>query len=93
MFLVLGLVTVIAGLATCVFLPDTPMQVSWLSDEQKKVLLQHTSVNETGIRGTKFDPQQILEALLDPQVWLFGLMIASVGALQGTSKGTLSKAN
>ncbi|PLB36538.1 major facilitator superfamily domain-containing protein [Aspergillus candidus] len=78
MFLVLGLVTVIAGLATCVFLPDTPMQVSWLSDEQKKVLLQHTSVNETGIRGTKFDPQQILEALLDPQVWLFGLIIASL---------------
>ncbi|KJK60203.1 D-galactonate transporter [Aspergillus parasiticus SU-1] len=85
MFLVMGLITVVVGLATLLFLPDTPMQAKWLSDDQKVTLLQHVRVNQTGIRNGKFDPKQLLEAVLDPQVWLWALMLA----LQAVSSGVV----
>lgn len=80
MFLVMGLITVAVGFATLLFLPDTPMQAKWLSDDQKVTLLQHVRVNQTGIRNGKFDPKQLLEAVLDPQVWLWALMLALVSS-------------
>lgn len=78
MFLVMGLITVVVGFSTLIYLPDTPMQAKWLSDDEKVALLQHARVNQTGIRNSKFNFRQILEAVLDVQVWLFCLMVALV---------------
>lgn len=78
MFLVMGLLTVLVGFGTFFFLPDTPMKAKWLSDDEKVALLQHTRVNQTGIRNSKFNTRQILEAVTDVQVWLFCLMLALV---------------
>ena len=83
MFLVMGLITVIVGFATLCYLPDTPMQAKWLSDDEKVALLQHTRINQTGIRNKKFDFRQILEGMMDIQVWLFCLMLALVGFFSG----------
>jgi hypothetical protein len=69
MFLVMGLITVVVGFSTLIYLPDTPMQAKWLSDDEKVALLQHARVNQTGIRNSKFNFRQILEAVLDVQVW------------------------
>ncbi|KAJ7894858.1 major facilitator superfamily domain-containing protein [Mycena olivaceomarginata] len=70
MFTTLGCATVVIGLCTFVFLPDTPMQASWLSDSEKVALLKHVSINQTGIENRNFRPQEILEALCDPQIYL-----------------------
>ncbi|KAJ5443419.1 allantoate permease [Penicillium daleae] len=85
MFLVMGLLTVVVGFGTFFFLPDTPMKAKWLSDDEKVALLQHTRVNQTGIRNSKFNTRQILEAVMDVQVWLFCLMLA----LQAVSSGVV----
>lgn len=79
MFLVLGIVTVVVGVAVGVWLPDTPMKATWLTDEEKVALIRHVSVNRTGIEGTKFRPKEILEALLDPQIWMLTLAVVLVG--------------
>lgn len=86
MFLVMGLITVVVGFSTLFYLPDTPMQAKWLSDDEKVALLQHTRVNQTGIRNSKFNSRQILEAVLDVQVWLFCLMVALVRAPSSCSE-------
>ncbi len=78
MFIVLGCVTVIIGACTFFFLPDTPMQASWLSDDEKVALLKHVSVNKTGIENRKFRPREILEALTDPQIYLMVLAVILV---------------
>jgi MFS family permease len=70
MLITLGCATVVIGLCTFFFLPDTPMQASWLSDSEKVALLKHVSVNQTGIENRNFRPQEILEALYDPQIYL-----------------------
>lgn len=78
MFVVLGCVTVVIGLSTFFFLPDTPMKASWLSSNEKVALLKHVSVNQTGIQSRKFRPKEIVEALLDPQIYLLLLSVVLV---------------
>ena len=83
MFVVLGCVTVTIGLSVLVFLPDTPMKARWLSNTEKVALLKHVSVNQTGIESRKFRPKQILEAVLDPQMWLLLLSVVLLSVSSG----------
>ena len=78
--MVLGCVTVVIGLCTFFFLPDTPMQARWLTDEEKVVHLKRVSVNQTGIRDREFRIGEIREALVDPQVYLLMLAVILVGS-------------
>ncbi|KAG5659578.1 hypothetical protein KAF25_002137 [Fusarium avenaceum] len=83
MFITLGLVTVTIGLATLVFLPDTPMKAKWLTNSEKVALLKHVSVNQTGIQSRKFRPKEILEALCDPQLYLMLLSVVLLSVSSG----------
>ncbi|GJD03602.1 Major facilitator superfamily transporter [Colletotrichum higginsianum IMI 349063] len=83
MFVVLGCVTVAIGVATLLFVPDTPMKATWLSDTEKVALLRHVSVNQTGIESRKFRPRQILEALMDPQMYLMTLAVVLLSVSSG----------
>lgn len=71
MFLVLGVLTVGVGIAVAWLVPSTPMQASFLSNEEKVILLRHISVNEIGVRNPEFRSEQIWEGLRDPQIWIF----------------------
>ncbi|KAF4925016.1 Thiamine pathway transporter THI73 [Colletotrichum viniferum] len=83
MFVVLGCVTVTIGLTTFFFVPDTPMKARWLSDIEKVALLKHVSVNQTGIESRKFRPKQILEALMDPQMYLMTIAVVLLSVSSG----------
>ena len=74
MFVVLGLVTVSIGLATMVFLPDTPMSSRFLYEPERVSFLKHVSINQTGIENKRFKFKQILEMFLDVQLWLMTLI-------------------
>lgn len=78
MFIVLGIVSAIIGIATFVFLPDTPMKARFLTDDEKITLLKHVSVNQTGIQNSTFRVGEIKEAVLDIQLWLLTLMVVLV---------------
>ncbi|KAK3317174.1 allantoate permease [Cercophora scortea] len=54
----------------------------WLSDGEKVALLKHVSVNQTGIENKKFRPAEIVEALLDPQIYLLvvSVVLLSIGS-------------
>ncbi|KAK1998007.1 major facilitator superfamily transporter [Colletotrichum falcatum] len=83
MFVVLGCFTVTIGICTIIFVPDTPMKATWLSDKEKVALLKHVSVNQTGIESRKFRPRQILEALMDPQMYLLTLAVVLLSVSSG----------
>ncbi|KAJ4254007.1 hypothetical protein NW762_010410 [Fusarium torreyae] len=85
MFLTLGLITVVIGLCTFFFLPDTPMKAKWLSSSEKVALLKHVSVNQTGIESRKFRPKEILEALCDPQLYLMLVSVVLICKLSVSS--------
>ncbi|KAK1579298.1 major facilitator superfamily transporter [Colletotrichum navitas] len=83
MFIVLGCLTVTIGICTILFVPDTPMKATWLSDTEKVALLKHVSVNQTGIESRKFRPGQILEALMDPQMYMLTLAVVLLSVSSG----------
>ncbi|KAL2155729.1 hypothetical protein VTH82DRAFT_471 [Thermothelomyces myriococcoides] len=83
MFVVLGVITVLVGLSVILFLPDTPMQARWLSHQEKVALLKHVSVNQTGVSNRKFRAKEIVEALLDPQIWLLFLSVVLLSVSSG----------
>lgn len=78
MFITLGCLTITIGIAVILLIPDTLMQARWLSDIEKVALLKHVSVNMTGIQNRKFQPRQILEAMLDVQTYLMVLAVILV---------------
>ena len=84
MFLTLGILTVVIGILTTLFIPDTPMKASWLSDAEKVALLKHVSTNKTGIENKRFRIEEIIEALLDPQLYLLLLSVVLVSRSQPT---------
>ncbi|KAJ2897446.1 Thiamine pathway transporter THI73 [Zalerion maritima] len=94
MFIALGCITVLIGLSVVCFLPDTPMKAKWLSDVEKVALLKHVSTNNTGVHNDKFKPRQIVDALLDPQIYLLFLATLLLGLSSGvvtTYSATLIK--
>lgn len=86
MFVVLGCVTLCISVSIFFLVPDTPMQAWFLTDEAKVALLEHVKSNQTGIENKRFLPSQILEAVLDPQMWGLSLVML----LQGTGGGVIT---
>ena len=86
MFIVLGIVTVIVGLETAFYLPETPMRAQFISEEEKIMLLKHVSINQTGIENKRFQWSQVWEAVRDIQIWLLVLItiLVSIQALIST---------
>lgn len=74
MFVVLGCLTVLLGFATVFLLPDAPMTASFLSDSEKKAVLHHVAVNQTGVLNTHFNVAHIWDAVTDLQLWLLMAM-------------------
>ena len=78
MFLVIGLFTVLLGIAIVFAVPDTPMKAWFLTDEEKVNLLEHVKTNQTGIENHTFQPYQLKEGVLDFQLWCMFLIVMFV---------------
>jgi sugar phosphate permease len=74
MFVVLGCVTAAAGVWALLSMPDSPMEVSWLTEAEKRAAIQRVAVNQTGIKNTHFKWSHIQELLVDPQIWFLTSM-------------------
>lgn len=83
MFIVLGCVTVVIGAVTFLIIPDTPMSAKFLTEVEKTALLQHISVNRTGVQNTHFKAKHILEAVMDIQIWLLILITMLISTSSG----------
>ncbi|KAL2256113.1 hypothetical protein VTK26DRAFT_2168 [Humicola hyalothermophila] len=83
MFLTLGCTTFLVGILVVLFLPDSPMKSKWLSDTEKVALLKHVSVNQTGIQNRTFRTKEIIEAFMDPQIYLFLLSVVLLSVSSG----------
>ncbi|CAM6103898.1 unnamed protein product [Calypogeia fissa] len=83
MFLVLGIVTVLVGFLAGWTLPDTPMAAKWLDNVEKVALLYHVGENRKGIENHRFKISQVVELLLDVQMWLIIMITVSTSISMG----------
>ncbi|KAH7342983.1 putative MFS transporter [Rhexocercosporidium sp. MPI-PUGE-AT-0058] len=83
MFLTLGAVTILIGAGALYVLPDSPMEVQWLQEKEKKALLLHISENRTGVENRRFEISQLRELVFDPQIWLLTLINCLIAISSG----------
>ncbi|CAM6109359.1 unnamed protein product [Calypogeia fissa] len=83
MFIVLGAVTVPIGALAGWILPNTPMSAKWMTEAEKVTLLNHVSENRTGIENPRFKAKQVLELLLDVQIWLLTIITVLMSISSG----------
>ncbi|KAL2871451.1 major facilitator superfamily domain-containing protein [Aspergillus lucknowensis] len=70
LFLFMGCLTTMVGIAIIFLLPDNPMSASFLSTEEKIAAIEHVRVNQTGVENKHFKPYQVVELLLnDKETW------------------------
>jgi ACS family tartrate transporter-like MFS transporter len=70
LFLVEGLPPVLLGIAFFLFLPDTPAQARWLTEDERQWLFRHVHQDPS---GNAHHAESISHALLDPRVWQLGI--------------------
>lgn len=83
MFIVLGVVTVVVGVATIFLVPDSPIQARFLSDTEKTGLLLHIAPNQTGVHNRHFKLSHVAEAVRDVQLWLLTLITILISISSG----------
>jgi ACS family allantoate permease-like MFS transporter len=72
LFLILGCITMFFGVLLFFFMPASPASTKYLTEEETKIAVERIRENKTGINDTRFKPYQLLEALKDPRLYLFG---------------------
>ncbi|KAK6334065.1 hypothetical protein TWF696_002567 [Orbilia brochopaga] len=72
LFLTYGCFSVLWGLFILWWMPDSPMRAKCFSEEDKALMVERVRSNQTGLQNRKFRPEQIREALMDPQCWCYG---------------------
>ncbi|KAI1211012.1 major facilitator superfamily domain-containing protein [Annulohypoxylon truncatum] len=89
-FLKLGGLNLIWGVLFSLAMPDSPVTVTWLNENEKIASIQRVMGNKTGTRSRRFVKSQVVEAVTDPKIIILGLIsfvnaIASGGLVFGSS--------
>ncbi|GAA5843522.1 hypothetical protein JCM9279_000780 [Rhodotorula babjevae] len=83
LFILLGGLTVVLGLAVLFFLPDTVRSARFLSVEDRVLAVRRIKSNQTGVGSRSHKWYQVKEALLDPLTWLYCLYALAVNIFNG----------
>lgn len=71
LFIFMGCLTFIIGVATIVFLPDNPLTCKFLSEEEINAAIEHIKENQAGAENKTIKRYQIKELLIaDKQTWI-----------------------
>ncbi|KXN82977.1 hypothetical protein AN958_01982 [Leucoagaricus sp. SymC.cos] len=68
-FLLLGCVTFLAGLASFFVFPDNPTECKFLSEEDKIIAVERLRANNQGLENKQFKPSQAFEMITDLKSW------------------------
>ena len=52
-------------------MPDSPVTAKFLSDHEKRITVVRLKDNQTGVENKHLKPYQVLEAFMDPKLYMF----------------------
>jgi hypothetical protein len=55
-------------------MPDSPMRAHCFSETDRVLMIERVRANQTGIQNKRFKKAHVVEAIQDPQVWLYILI-------------------
>ena len=77
-FLIFGSMSLVAGLATLWFLPDSPSTARFLSQRERAVAVERVAANRQGVKNHNFKVDQAWQTVADPKTWiLFTLAVSA----------------
>ncbi|RFU78238.1 allantoate permease [Trichoderma arundinaceum] len=74
-FLFFGIVTVAVSGAMFFWMPDSPTEAKFLSDEDKIIAIERLRNNQMGVMSREWRYPHFFESLRDPKTWLWVIMI------------------
>ncbi|KAF1922947.1 MFS transporter [Didymella exigua CBS 183.55] len=77
-FILEGLLTIIIAVAAYWFISNYPDTVSWLSKEERKFVQARLKADSDSTNDEKFRWGDVVDALKDPKVWLYGAAFHSM---------------
>jgi hypothetical protein len=77
-FLILGSLSILAGIIALLFLPDLPSTAKFLGPREQEVAVARVAANRQGIKNHHFKVYQAKQTFLDPKTWI--LFVMAVGA-------------
>ncbi|KAK2741384.1 hypothetical protein FQN57_005669 [Myotisia sp. PD_48] len=83
LFLIVGSVSMAWSILAFIFLPDSPMNAFFLTDEEKYHAVRRLAENKTGIVNKQWKWNQALEAVVDPKTWLLFLFNIAINIPNG----------
>lgn len=92
LFIFYGALTFTTGVIVTFFLAASPIDASWLSDDEKKIALERVRHNKTGTEMWAFNMDQLKESFSDPRLYLIFLVTVATGLPNGglTAFGTFT---
>ncbi|KAK4952412.1 hypothetical protein LTR10_009218 [Elasticomyces elasticus] len=73
-FITYGCFSVLWGVFVLWWMPDSPMRAKCFTEEDKHLMVERVRSNQTGIQNKTFRKEQLVEALMDPQIWCYCLI-------------------
>ena len=73
-FLIFGAITIIYGSFLFYYLPDSPLNARWLTEEQRAMAVERVRSNRTGIDSSVWKWSQFKECIFDVQCWILVLI-------------------
>lgn len=90
MFLVVGLITVVFGIVTFLYLPDNVTNAWFLDHDEKVAVIEHIRDNQTGVENKKFKKSHIKELFLKDKLTWPMLMITACSQISTGAIGSFS---
>ncbi|KAG5815079.1 hypothetical protein H9Q74_010630 [Fusarium xylarioides] len=72
-FICFGALTIAVSIMVLLFLPDTPANARFLTQDERAQAVARVEGNMTGIKNDKWKREQVMEALCDPNAWLLAV--------------------
>ncbi|KAI1764436.1 MFS general substrate transporter [Hypoxylon sp. FL1150] len=69
-FLIFGAITIFYGGFLLYYLPDSPLNARWLSDEDRALAIERVRSNRTGVENHVWKWSQFKECITDIQCWI-----------------------
>jgi ACS family allantoate permease-like MFS transporter len=66
-----------------IYLPDTPINAWFFSDQEKYYAIWRLAENKTGIVNKTWKQEQAVEAVIDPKTWILFLFNIAINVPNG----------
>lgn len=71
LYIIIGVVTIVAGIIFGLHMPDTPMKAWFLSEDERLMVVARIRDNKQGFGNPHFKLEQVKEVFMDPHTYIY----------------------